>query len=384
MMCWRAMAVVAGLLAMGVTGARGEGFFVPGGGTFDPFLVALKPEVRLSVLPAWMVETPRVDGEAEVVEVPVPAVWREPAVGVYAVTVVFDDDGSGGPVVEWVGGDGEVRVLSHGLGEDGEAVGFHSRTVLVPEGLSREGGLLRVAWSGGGGGGLLGVAVRPGRLDTLAVLGGRRTPALVEEDLVVREDREVNGGIELPLTGDVRDGTIVEAELWAPVAGLEGEIEFKVPINGVVEGAVLRMEALGLDPEARIVAAVNGVDVGAMNFPVFRLDDPSLVTDWNGSLVVAGWREGSLFVPARLLEDGDNSVVVGLRRSDFETGRAVFLRNSMLEVRFAPRGFEPDGEGGRKVDFTLPVDGVELGAPDYLLPDVVLPALPEGFLDSMR
>lgn len=362
---------------------RGEGFFVPGGGTFDPFLVALKPEVRLSVLPAWMVETPRVDAEGGVVEVPVPAAWREPAVGVYAVTVVFEDDGSGGPVVVWIDGDGGERVLSHGLGEDGEAVGFHSRTVLVPSALSREGGLLRVAWEGRAEG-LLGVAVRPGRLDTMAVLGGRRTPALVGEDLVVREEREVNGNLELPLTGDVRDGTIVEAELWAPVAGLEGEIEFKVPINGVVEGAVLRMEALGLDPEARIVVEVNGVDVGAMNFPVFRLDDPSLVTDWNGSLVVAGWRQGSLFVPARLLEDGENSVVAALRRSDFETGRAVFLRNSVLEVRFAPRGFV--GGEGRQVDFTLPVDGVDGtgGSPDYVLPDVVLPALPEGFLESMR
>jgi hypothetical protein len=66
-----------------------------------------------------------------------------------------------------------------------------------------------------------------------------------------------------------------------------------------------------------------------------------LVTDWNGRLLLAGWRKGSLFVPARHFEQGENTVTIDLKRSQGETGREVFLRNTSLHLRFTPPAFSP-------------------------------------------
>jgi hypothetical protein len=86
---------------------------------------------------------------------------------------------------------------------------------------------------------------------------------------------------------------------------------------------------------------VNNQTAGLLNFPGFELDDPSLVTDWNGRLILAGWRKGSLFVPARFFKQGDNSILISLKRSEMETRREVFLRNTAIHLRFVPRPFTP-------------------------------------------
>jgi hypothetical protein len=179
------------------------------------------------------------------------------------------------------------------------------------------------------------------------------------------------------LTGDLQKGTIVEAELSAPLEPLESAIEFVAPLDGPVEGAMLKLETLGLDPEASLLVEVNKKPIGSINFPGFELNDPSIVTDWNGKLILAGWRKGSLFVPARFLLAGDNSIVVSLKRSEMETGRKVFLRNSQIHLRFAPRPFtEP-----LTTNAHAPIDvevGKEVNAQSaFELPeDVVLPTVP--------
>jgi hypothetical protein len=210
--------------------------------------------------------------------------------------------------------------------------------------------------------GLLSLAVRPAREDLLAVLGGQSDPVLVDEALRVFERGEVDGRRAAAVSGDVRRGAVVEAELSAPVEPLEGELEYIVPIEGIVDGAMVRLDVLGLDPEARIEVRVNSILVGPLNFPSFRLDDPALVPDSLGRLILAGWRNGSVFIPARLWLPGDNSVVLTLKRSDVETSRPVFVRNSGLHLRFgaASAAAAPD-----------------LSLPDPLVPDPQEPPLPE-------
>jgi hypothetical protein len=66
-----------------------------------------------------------------------------------------------------------------------------------------------------------------------------------------------------------------------------------------------------------------------------------LVTDWNGRLVLAGWRKGSLFIPARYFKQGENTVLIDLKRSEGDTGREVFLRNTVIHLRFTPPAFAP-------------------------------------------
>lgn len=340
---------------------------IPGGGTFDPFLAALQPELRLSPLPAWM-EKPAIVNTAEGwLEIPVEPRWRQPAVTHYVVTIVFDDSGGGGPVVHWRDAVTSAEsVISESLATPGVASGLNSRTLLVPQALTDSGGtlLVRARHSPGS---LLSVAVRPARDAATVAIGDRRAPSLIDPLLQVFEDREVNGTAPIPLGGDLRDGSIVEAELAPDPQPLDEGLEFEVPISGSVEGAYLHSELIGLNPEAAVEVNVNGQSIGHLAFLPFALDDPSIVTDWNGRLHLAGWRKGSLFLPARFLKEGGNSIVVRLVRPEGDTGRPVQARNTLLHLRFAPAAFNPPPPGQNS-----PAQEQE-PAPDFSSLDPVLP-----------
>jgi hypothetical protein len=324
---------------------------------FAPFVLALKPSLQMSPLPGWMQSPAVVLPETATIEVPLPALWAAPAVEVYALTVVFDDRGDGGPAVEWRSANGTTATVSQGLGEMGSSLGLNARTILLPQSLTREGGVLLVSYYAKFDK-LVSLAVRPARENPLAVLGGGSDPVLVDEALRVFERTEVDGRRNTPLGGDIRRGAVVEAELSTPVEELDAELEFIVPVEGTVDGALLKLDVLGLDPEASIQVHVNSMSVGQLGFSQFRLDDPALVPDSLGRLVMAGWRSGYVFIPARLWLAGDNSVVLVLRRSGVETGQPVFIRNAGLHLRF--------GAGTAQ-------GNTAAGEPDFLVPDPLVP-----------
>lgn len=323
----------------------------------------------MSPLPSWMDGPASIKPDAGKVEIPISPLWKESSVDMYAVTVVFEDTGDGGPALAWRHGN-EESSISNGLGEKGNPLGLNSRTVLLPQVLTKEGGVLIASYEGKFDS-LLSIAVRPARNEETAVLSDRRSPALVDDSFQVFDDREVSGGREVPLTGDVRVGTIVEAELSAAVEPLKPSIEFVAPVDGAIEGAMLHLEAMGLDPEAEVLVSINATPVGRISFPPFALNDPSLVTDWNGRLVLAGWRKGSLFISSRHFKQGDNTIAIELKRAEGETGRDVFLRNSTLHLRFTPPPFSLPPENHEK---SLSKTGGE-GAPavDFQSIDPILP-----------
>ena len=312
-----------------------------------------------------------VDTEIQTVEIPVAPLWMHSGPEAYAVQVVFQDDGDGGPAVEWLDNNGESTVLSHGLGSIGTALGLNSRTVLVPKPLASEGGALLVSYFGNFDA-LVSIAVAPLREEVVAVAGLSHTPAMIDAGMRVFDDREVNGSRPIPLGGDLWKGNIVEAELAAETEQLEDTLEFVVPVEGEMEGAMLRLESLGLDPAAKVQVSVNGEPIGPVSMEGFQLDDPSLVMDWNGKLIYAGWRNGSLFVPIDKLHQGENSLVLTLERSTSETGRDVFLRNASIHIRFAHVAGEPPLDFNPATD-AFPPDSTEI---DFSLID---PALPEAF-----
>jgi hypothetical protein len=324
---------------------------------FAPFVLALKPSLQMSPLPGWMQSPAVVLPETATIEIPLTALWAAPAVEVYALTVVFDDRGDGGPAVEWRSANGTTTTVSQGLGEMGSSLGLNARTILLPQSLTREGGVLLVSYYAKFDM-LVSLAVRPARENPLAVLGGGSDPVLVDEALRVFERTEVDGRRNTPLGGDIRRGAVVEAELSTPVEELDAELEFIVPVEGTVDGALLKLDVLGLDPEASIQVQVNSLSVGQLGFSQFRLDDPALVPDSLGRLVMAGWRSGYVFIPARLWRAGDNSVVLVLRRSGVETGQPVFIRNAGLHLRF--------GAGTAQ-------GNTAAGEPDFLVPDPLVP-----------
>lgn len=331
------------------------------GRNFAPFVLFLQPSLQMSPMPGWMESPAVVREETATVEIPIPALWVSPTAEFYALTVVFDDCGDGGPAVEWRTADGTTRTISQGLGESGTGLGMNARTVLLPQDLTQEGGVLVVSYYAKFDG-LVSMAVRPARQDLLAVLGGGNNPVMVDEALRVFELGEVDGRRPTPVGGDVRRGAVVEAELSAPLQELDGELEFVIPIAGTVEGSIIRIDVLGLDPEARLEARVNSVTVGSLSFPPFRLDDPALVQDPLARLVLAGWRTGSVFVPARFWLSGDNSLVLVLKRSEVETGVPVFIKNAGLHLRFGT------GVDATRPDLPLPPASDADAAP---LPEIV-------------
>lgn len=341
------------------------------GRKFAPFVLALKPAIQMSPLPPWMPSPAVVHPETATIEIPIPALWEVPAIEFYALTVVFDDTGAGGPAVEWRAPNGVTSTVSTGLGETGVSLGINARTVLLPQELTRDGGILMISYYGKFDS-LLNIAVRPAREDLLAVLGAQTDPALVDEALRVFERQAVSGRAETPITGDVRNGSVVEAELQSGIEEISGELEYVIPIQGEVEATMLRLDVLGLDLEGKIEVRVNGVSVGQVGFPAFRLDDPALVPDGLGRPTIAGWRDGSLFIPARFWTGGDNSLVVTLKHAAMEAGRPVFLKGTRLHVRFgAPYptvGTTATPQASNEPDLTLP---------DPLVPDPTDAPLPE-------
>ncbi len=357
-----------------------EGRDSSGGGAFDSCLIALQPEITCSVPAAWMAEYALIDAESQMVEIPVAPVWMHSGPEAYAVTVVFQDDGDGGPALEWRGASGDLTVLSHGLGGIGAALGLNSRTVLVPKSLTRDGGAILVSYYGNFEA-LISLAVAPLREDIVSVSGLKRSPALIDSELRVFEDRDLNGSRPIPLGGDLWSANIIKAELAAEIEPLKDTLEFVVPIKGEMEGAMLRLETLGLDPAAKIQIAVNGLAIGSVNMPGFQLDDPSLVMDWNGSLIYAGWRSGSLFIPVVLLKENDNSLVLTLERSTGETGRDVFLRNAAIHIRFkhtpAPLLFDSP-----QAHFPANPAEIDFNLIDPILPEAFLPPSPTSPHDT--
>ena len=353
------------------TSIRAENSILQAGGTFDPFLLALQPAVQMSTLPPWVSGAPKVDPATSTVTVTIHPDWVSSGVEMFVATIVFTDNGDGGPALEWESDDAKISTISYGLGEIGKPVGLNSRTVLLPETLTRKGGKLLLSYFGKFDS-LLSLAIRPAREDTLAVIGERQSPVLIDANLQVFEDGEVNGTRPIPLAGDIRNGSIIEAELSARVEELEEPLEFIIPIQGKPKAGMLRLESLGLDPEAKIEVSVNGHDLGPVNFPSFQLDDPSLVTDWNGNLILAGWRKGSLFIAARHLLEGENSIALTLKRSNAETGREVFLRNSGIHLRFGTPEWPPESAGQA---METNVDGL-MTEPDFSLAEPALPDFP--------
>ncbi|MEI6344778.1 MAG: hypothetical protein WCP41_05390, partial [Verrucomicrobiota bacterium] len=84
-----------------------------GGESSSPLTVTLQPQVTTSPLPAWFVESRAtspfsassnrvlVQPESDSVTIPVPALATLDEIGAFALTVIFEDNGDGGPVVEW-------------------------------------------------------------------------------------------------------------------------------------------------------------------------------------------------------------------------------------------------------------------------------------------
>ena len=311
----------------------------------DPFqtlTVTLQPKVSEGVIPAWETGKISIQPEADAIILPVPALASQDDVGCFAITVVFQDNGDGGPVVEWQTAEGESTLLSAGLGESGVPVGLNVRTLLLSQSLTLDGGTLKVSFAGRFAR-LVSVSLRPAREIGIAALGAEFTPALFEKNEPVLTGEEVSGADVTPASGDTTEGNVVHAELSIPpkrldFPGANGLLEFVVPLTTTPQGSLLQTEVAGLDPESWIELTVNGESLGALGIAPFSLTSPGVLFSSSGRLLVAGWRPASLFIPSRLWKQGDNAVIFTLHRAVGDEGKAVTLQKSTVDFLFSPSG----------------------------------------------
>lgn len=100
---------------------------------FSPLSLTLQPNFVQQPLPSWASSKPVVQSESDTVLIPVPPLATQDAIGCFALTVVFQDRGDGGPVVEWQPKEGERILLSAGLGESGVSLGLNAHTLLISQ-----------------------------------------------------------------------------------------------------------------------------------------------------------------------------------------------------------------------------------------------------------
>ena len=313
------------------------------GGPLMPQSVILQPKQLIGVLPPWASASPSVHVESDTLDFPVPSLAAQDEIGCFALTTVFDDTGDGGPVVEWISKEGDRTLLSAGIGENGVALGLNARTILLSQSMTLDGGRVLVSFAGRFSR-IISATLRPARELGVAALGGdsfARDPALIEGERRVLSVDEVSGADVKPRFGDHSEGNVIHAELAVlPIRidqpGSEGVAEFIVPLSGLPQGSMLLAEVGGLDPESWIEVSINGESRGVLSGAPFSLQDPDVVFSRSGRLLVAGWRATSLFLPARLWKEGDNSVVMTLHRAPGDAGRAVYLRKVACDLLFDP------------------------------------------------
>jgi len=310
-------------------------------GTFDPLTVTLQPKPTIGSIPVWETGTtnvPSIHSESDSVDIPVPSLSSQEEIGCFALTVVFQDNGDGGPVVEWRSNQGDLTLLSTGLGENGVALGLNARTLLLPQSLTLDGGTVRVSFTGRFSR-LISISLRPARELGVAALGDDFKPALIEDDHQVLAEEEVSGADHPSQSGDKTDGYVIHADLAASplrldLPGSGNTTEFVVPLSDKPVGSLLQAEMGGLDPESWIEVSINGELRGILAPAPFSLKSPAVIISPEGHLQVAGWRNASIFIPSRLWTSGDNSIVLYLHRASGDSGAHVYLRNVRADLLF--------------------------------------------------
>lgn len=235
------------------------------------------------------------------------------------VTVVFDENGGGGPSLSWMSATGQT-MLSSDLSEG--VTGPNQRTVRVPGEVSSQPGRLIVFGDQG--------KIHRVRLDwaaqrqVLAAADQRPVSFIVSDRLV--QNTELTGRRTLS-PPDAWLGKVFEAFLQEDTVKLDEPVGFGLNLADEAGGAVLTVKILGLPLNESLEVWVNDHKAGQLLPPVPALTDAGYVTDRGGKAAYAGWRMGTLFLPGGLLRRGENAITL------IPPGGEIYIRDAALQLR---------------------------------------------------
>ncbi len=303
---------------------------------FQTFSMILQPDLEISPLPKWMQTPPLLNKEAGFLELTIPALAQESEIENLALTINFNDQGDGGPLLEIKKkGDAHFTLFCSGLGINGPPLGLNSRTVAIPAELALDGGIIKIEYQGRFQQ-IHSLFLRPGYTAALAVLSNHFFPAIMDESTVI-EREEAQGAAPLLKKGDLLDHRITYAELSASIEELKGSVEFKFDFGELPQATLLRTEIQGLDLESHIDVELNGKAVGPLNIASFTLDSPEFIAGADQHLgesspCVAGWRKAYCYIPSSLWREKENHLLLLMKPGVQSPESQVHLKNSSLEV----------------------------------------------------
>lgn len=255
------------------------------------------------------------------------------------VTVVFVEDAEGGgPSILWFGKDGGRQMtLSENLGDGVE--GSNQRTVLVPGEDAEAGG--RILLSGDQR------KILRVRFDwtarTEVLVGADQKPVSVMLGDRAMQTGEVSGGRQAGVA-DAWRGDIFEASLQEEPQAMDGNVEVVAPLGDEPGDALLSASFLGLPLGGAVDVWVNGKKAGQLWPQAPSFTDPGYIKGAGGGMQYAGWRGGTLVVPAEYLHLGDNTLVLSAG------AQHVYMKDALLQFRA--------GEAGREEPAAVDLDSL--------------------------
>jgi hypothetical protein len=174
---------------------------------------------------------------------------------------------------------------------------------------------------------------------TVASTPGALVPGLLRADGSLLAADELDGQPVFP-EEDEWTGRTVTAALSAVPERVERGVAYCVDIAESPKWARLSLQVLGLPLDSAVAIWINGRSAGQLMAETPNLNDPGLITDSEGHPSYAGWRKVTLFVPAGLIMDGENTFQFS-RQDPLNAAPALAVKDVTLQLRFHDTPPEP-------------------------------------------
>lgn len=251
-----------------------------------------------------------------------------------AVSIIFQDAPRGFLRVFW-GGRTNASMLSDNLLEGTTVLGRRT-LVLDPDQLQHGGELVLQTTNGISS--IRRMVIE--RVDRASVwLGEPESRLGLSLRPGVRESRVGLAGLPELLEGDRVQGEVVKAALTEGPVRVDRGLVLEMELTRVPDLAGLVFEVGGLPMDGAIRVWINDRYLGTASVATPDLSGPGVWLSADGAPILAGWREGGTPIPAGLLREGLNRVVLhpvamnGSDREGMELMGEIYLRRVFVQTR---------------------------------------------------
>jgi len=146
-------------------------------------------------------------------------------------------------------------------------------------------------------------------------------------------EQDLNGEVPSEVDDDIWNGNVVTAPLSLAPVRIENGVGFEFELEKAPQQSRLVVQVEGLPMESSLYVWLNGKPAGVVEMAVPSLSDPGYYTNAAGVMEYAGWRQGSVLVPAQLLQPGTNQLQFSWTASP---DPALAVKDLKLELFYPP------------------------------------------------